>query len=282
MKVVYSPKCLAYSKPAHPESPKRIINIFEELRKDAKFEFIIPAPAAESDILSVHTRDLVDSVKTNSFADIDTPNIPDIFDFSLLAVGAAIKACEIAQEEKYAFSLSRPPGHHAGRNFLEGFCYFNNIAVAVTKLLKNKKRVAILDIDVHHGNGTQDIFLGKKAVWYASIHQTPLYPGTGLKSEKNCYNFPIPSGTGGEKYLNVLIKVLNQIKLFKSDFLAVSLGFDTYKEDPLAGIKLEINDYEEIGSEIRKINIPAFFVLEGGYSSTIGACAGSFFQGLLQ
>lgn len=281
MKVVYSPKCLEYYFPGHPESPERVKLIYEELKKDKRFEFIKPIPVTETDILTVHTKELLELVKLNTFFDPDTPNISSIYESALLSVEAAIKASEIAIKEGSAFSLSRPPGHHATKTRVGGFCYFNNIAVATAKLLKSGKRVAILDIDVHHGNGTQDIFLGNKDVLYCSLHQIPLYPGTGWQSENNCFNFPLSPGTTFAKYKKELEKALLEIQLFKPDIIGVSLGFDAYKEDPLANISLEIKDYIEVGKLIRQLNLRTFFVLEGGYSADIGNCAASFFKGFL-
>ena len=187
---------------------------------------------------------------------------------------------ELALKGETAFSLMRPPGHHAGRDFLGGFCYFNNLAIAVAKVLPKYKSAAILDIDVHHGDGTQDIFLGKKNVFYCSIHQSPFFPGTGLASEKNCLNFPLPAGTGETEYLKYLDKILEEIKKFKPGLLAVSAGFDTYEFDPLAGLKLKKESYTKIGKMIKGVGLPTFFVLEGGYSEDLGELVGNLISGI--
>jgi len=279
MKVIYSERCLEYTSAEHPESPERIRRIVDALKSENGYAFVEPKPCSTDDLLLVHTQEHIDRVRNNEFSDADTPNIPDIYRYASLAVGSAITASHIAEKEGVAFSLARPPGHHAERERVGGFCYFNNIAVAVAKLLKQGKKVAILDIDVHHGNGTQDIFLGKENVLYCSLHQVPLYPGTGWRSENNCHNFPLPPGTDGKQYLEALRLGIQYIRLFKPDILAVSVGFDTYKGDPLAQLKLEIDDYEDIGMEIRKLNKSTFFVLEGGYSPDIGTCVVKFFEG---
>ena len=211
----------------------------------------------------------------------DTPVIPGIYYISLLAAGAAADAADLAQKEGSSYALVRPPGHHATVSKVGGFCYFNNLAIAVKKLLNNKNRVAILDIDVHHGNGTQDIFLGDKSVQYFSLHQVPLYPGTGWKSENNCHNFPLAAGTTGNQYIEVLQKAISDIQKFSPDILAVSLGFDTYESDPLAQLKLKKEDYKKIGGLIKNLTLPTFFVQEGGYSQDSGELAFQFFTGFL-
>jgi acetoin utilization deacetylase AcuC-like enzyme len=282
MKVVFTPRCLEYESVGHPESPGRVRHIVDALKKDSAYEFVEPEPSTEDNLLLVHSQSHIDRVRKNDFSDADTPNIKDIYTYACLAVGSAIAASDIAVREGSAFSLARPPGHHAESDRVGGFCYFNNIAVAVAKLLKQGKKVAILDIDVHHGNGTQNIFFGIENVVYCSLHQVPLYPGTGLVSEKNCLNFPLPPGTDVTKYIEGLRQGLDHIQSFKPDVLAVSLGFDTYKNDPLAGFALEIDDYRDIGAALRVVNKPTFFILEGGYSKNIGHLAVAFFQGFLK
>ena len=134
-----------------------------------------------------------------------------------------------------AFSLMRPPGHHATRTRVMGFCYFNNIAIASARFLADhpSKRIAIVDIDCHHGNGTEDFALGRDRIFYASLHQSPLYPGTGLESPMNCLNFPLPPFTEETPYLAALETACERIREFNPDILGVSAGFDTYEEDPL-------------------------------------------------
>ncbi|MFN3301854.1 MAG: histone deacetylase, partial [Patescibacteria group bacterium] len=177
-----------------------------------------------------------------------------------------------------SFSLMRPPGHHAGKDFCGGFCYFNNLAIAVAKFLKKDKKVAILDIDCHHGNGTEDIFLGKNNVLYISLHESPLYPGTGLESRFNCLNFPLPPRTQEKEYLQTLEIALEKISQFKPNLLAISAGFDTYKKDPLTYFGLEIDSYQKIGEKIAQLNLPTFSVLEGGYSQSLPLCLYNFIK----
>jgi len=279
MKIVYSPKCLAYEEIGHPESPARASEVYEFL-KEKKFKFIKPEPAKEKDLLLVHSQRLIDQVKNEKFFDPDTPKINGIFNYALISAGGAIKAMTLALSGEKAFSLIRPPGHHAGRDYLGGFCYFNNIAVAVAKALTKVNRVAVLDIDCHHGNGSEDIFLGKANVFFASLHQSPLYPGTGLKSSFNCLNFPLPSGTKENDYLRILDLALEKISDFSPNLLAVSAGFDGYKNDPLTTFGLEIDSFQKIGQKISQLNLPTFAVLEGGYSKELPLCFYNFLIGL--
>jgi acetoin utilization deacetylase AcuC-like enzyme len=162
----------------------------------------------------------------------------------------------------------RPPGHHAGIKgaalgaYTLGFCYINNVAVAVRHL---EKPALILDIDGHHGNGTQEIFLGDKNVVYVSLHRYPHYPGTGYTSEKNCLNYPLPANCGDELYIKTLNEALTRIDAEKFEIVAVSAGFDAHAGD-LASLGLTEKCYREIGKIIAALKKPTFFVLEGGYS----------------
>lgn len=279
IKILFSPKCLEYEAPGHPESPERVASTARFL-KDKGYRFIGPSSATEKDILVVHRQWLLDQVKTGNFSDPDTPNLPNIYSYALLSAGAAIQAAEMALNGKNCFSLMRPPGHHAGKNFLGGFCYFNNIAIAVARILDKVKRVAIVDIDCHHGNGTQDIFLGNKKVLYVSLHQSHIFPLTGLKSERNCLNHPLDGGTGPEEYLAVFKKALKEVQKFNPDLIAISAGFDTYKKDPLTNINLEKETYLTIGQKINELSRPHFSVLEGGYSDDLSECVYNFLEGL--
>jgi acetoin utilization deacetylase AcuC-like enzyme len=272
MKVLFSQKCLDYWQPGHPESPDRVRRTFE-LLKEKNFEFLEPEPCSERDLLLVHEKNYVETIKSGKFCDSDTPSLPGIFDYAKLSVGSAIKTMKFALEGEKVFSLMRPPGHHAGRNGRAlyapslGFCYFNNIAIATKMALDSVKKLAILDIDCHHGNGTQDIFFGDKRVMYVSLHLDDFYPGTGQKSEKNCINFPLTLGVDEKTYFENFNLALKEIKKFNPDLIAVSAGFDGHKNDPLTmgGLGLDEESYRKIGELITNLKKPSFAVLEGGY-----------------
>ncbi|MCM8771896.1 MAG: histone deacetylase [Candidatus Omnitrophica bacterium] len=271
IKFVYSEEFLKYEEPSHPESPKRVESIVNYLKKKGKFSFVEPSPCKEEDLLLVHTEEMIKRVKENDFFDPDCPNIPEIFYYACLSCGSAIKASEICLEGTVGFSLGRPPGHHAGKNKIGGFCYFNNIAVAVKKLLLKNLKIAIIDIDGHHGNGTEEIFRGEKNVIYISLHQFPAYPGTGKYSFENCYNFPISPFSSSKKYMEKFNCSIEIIENFSPDVIAVSCGFDGYKEDPLLNLSLDETDYYIIGKKLGSLKKNLFFVLEGGYNiSKIG------------
>jgi acetoin utilization deacetylase AcuC-like enzyme len=289
MVILYSPRCLDYAAAGHPENPERVRSAVTQLQKGSH-TWVVPVPCTDEDILNVHTREHIEAVRSGSFDDADTPFFPDIFEIAKLSAGAAILAAEHALAGHPAFSLMRPPGHHAERNRVMGFCYFNNIAIAVAKTLASHpkiQRVAILDFDCHHGNGTEDIFRGNEQVLFVSMHQSPCYPGTGLMSGANCINYPLAPGTGPEKFLETLDEAINRIRDFNPDLLAVSAGFDAYKNDPITQMGLEIETFHEIGSRIADFTqpapptrpLPCFAVLEGGYSHDFAKCVAAFVTG---
>ncbi len=279
MKIVFSKRCFEFEQAGHPESPRRLRRSYE-LLKDKGFEFIKAPSCSDQDIELVHTNELLQTVKAGKFYDSDTPAFSNIFEYARLSVGAAILASELSLEFGTSFSLMRPPGHHATRESLGGFCYFNNIAVAVEKMRQKGRRIAIIDFDCHHGNGTQDIFYGSKDVIYISLHQSPLYPGTGLENDKNCYNFPLAAGTEEADYLSAFKNALKITFKFNPDLLAISAGFDTYRRDPLGGIKLDKTTYRIIGELFAEIDKPKFCVLEGGYSKDLSICLFEFLSGI--
>jgi acetoin utilization deacetylase AcuC-like enzyme len=259
-KVVYSEKCLGYGT-WHIEGPQRV-KTAHEILKAKGYEFLEPTPAKDDDLFVVHDPEYIWKVKKGLVEDSDTPAYDNIYEFARLSVGGALLASKIN-----GFSLTRPPGHHVGRNgaalgvYTRGFCYFNNIAIAVKE---SGKRTLILDIDGHHGNGTQEVFQGDEKVVYVSVHQSPNFPGTGAFTEGNCINFALPPDCGGQTYLEALDKALGMVDLTKVEVLAVSCGFDTHLGD-LASLGLIGKDYGQIGKKIALLKKPAFFVLEGGY-----------------
>lgn len=258
MKIIWHPKCLEYGAPGHPESPERLKQAYEFL-SDTKlsYEFVPAEPASEEDLLRVHSPRHIEDVKKLRFYDPDSPRYPNIFEYALLSAGAAIQAMKL-----HGFSLMRPPGHHAAKERVAGFCYFNNIAIAVRA---SGKKTLIVDIDGHHGDGTQAIFLGDPQVVYISLHSFPNYPGTGLRPEQNCYNYPLPFNCGDDVYLETLDEALEAVNMTEIEQVAISAGFDTYHKDPLASLGLTTDCYERIGRRLSELKLPTFVVLEGGY-----------------
>jgi len=278
MKVFYSKECENYWQEGHPEHPRRVRKTYELLEN--RFDFVNAKPASDSDILLAHAKELVNSIRHRDFFDPDSPSLHKIFDYAKLAAGGAVQAMKTALGGENAFSLMRPPGHHAGKNFLGGFCYFNSIAVAVKLALKNMDRIAIIDIDGHHGNGTQDIFIGDKSVVFVSLHQKNAFPMSGFISDRNCFNYTLMPGTNADVYKDTLDKALDNVIDFNPDIIAVSAGFDTYGLDPLLELELEKETYNEIARMIKGLEKPIFAVLEGGYSSDLPECVYNFLRGL--
>lgn len=280
MKIFYSPRCLDYSQPGHPESPVRTRATYEYLEEKG-YEFLNPNPCKDDDILRAHTQALLESVKSESFFDLDTPSFPGIYEIAKLSAGSAIDAAmHCLDNDEKTFSLMRPPGHHATKMNLGGFCYFNSIAIAALKAGEKAGKVAIVDFDCHHGNGTEDILLGKKDFLYLSLHQSPLYPGTGQNSRDNCINYPLPSSTTPEQFLRTLENGLNEIEDFRPDLIGISAGFDSYKLDPITNLTLELATYREVGRMLAALKTPTFSVLEGGYSRDLPECIYQFLAGL--
>jgi acetoin utilization deacetylase AcuC-like enzyme len=259
-KIVFSEKCLNYGG-WHIEGPQRVKGAHEFL-KEQNYEFLEPTPASEEDVLRVHDADYIWNLKKGLVEDSDTPAYDNIFKLARLSAGGAMLAAEIN-----GFSIMRPPGHHAGRSgaalgvYTRGFCYLNNVAIAVKAM---GKPALILDVDGHHGNGTQEIFQGDEKVVYVSLHRYPYYPGTGASSEGNCLNFPLPVDCGEARYLEALDGALGMVDAGSFEVVAVSAGFDTHLGD-LASLGLTENSYCEIGKRIAALKKPVFFVLEGGY-----------------
>jgi acetoin utilization deacetylase AcuC-like enzyme len=259
-KIVFSEKCLGYGA-WHIEGPQRV-KMAHEILKEKGYEFLEPKPVSEEDLLKVHDAEYIWNLKKGLVEDPDTPAYDNIYEYARLSAGSALLAAKIN-----GFSLTRPPGHHAGKNgaalgiYTRGFCYLNNIAIAVKSL---NKPALILDVDGHHGNGTQEIFQGDKKVVYVSLHRYPHYPGTGAFSEGNCLNFPLPADCGETAYLKTFDQALGMVDVGRFEVVAVSAGFDTHLSD-LASLGLTENSYREIGKRIAALKKPAFFVLEGGY-----------------
>jgi len=285
MKIITDSRCTAYSSPAHPEKPARVSRTVERLKAqtDLPISWAEPLPVDEATIERAHSKEHVARV-TAAVAnfDGDTPVYPDIFEHARRSVGGALQAMHSARKGECAFSLLRPPGHHATREHAMGFCYLNSIAIAALEAMASgTKKVAVFDFDVHHGNGTEAILQDKPNVVFASIHQHPCYPGTGTEDVgNNCFNFPIAPRTPRDEYRKVLTIALERIKKFEPELIGVSAGFDCYARDPLAQETLEAEDFYRLGELLRKTGIPFFSVLEGGYSSDLPELISAYLKGV--
>ncbi|MDD4161736.1 MAG: histone deacetylase [Methanothrix sp.] len=285
--LIYHPIYLLHETNGHPEKKERLTAILEKIQSEKlDVDFITPKPATVDQIAAIHGRRYIDQVKAicehgGGYLDIDTILSPSSYDAALMAAGGAMAAVDaVLGEHDSAFALVRPPGHHAMPNRGMGFCIFNNIAVAAKHAqARGLKKVLIVDWDVHHGNGTNDVFYSDPSVLYFSTHQYPHYPGTGRADEVgedgaqgSKVNVPLPSGTGDAGYLMAYREILKPIALeFEPDIVLVSAGQDPHKDDPLGGMRLTSAGFGAIAGLVKDIantccrgRLAA--ALEGGYN----------------
>jgi len=313
----------------YPERKQRVDLILKGLRKHGLSKLIIsPKEYPPSNILKIHDREMYNHIKTCGEMSENEAVYAHIFPYRGYTFGhnpkinlkragyfcfdvgtqitkhtyaAAKSAADCAltgadllmfEKENIVFTLSRPPGHHADRNMYGGYCYFNNAAIAAMSLLR-KGRVMIVDLDFHHGNGTQSIFYDVPNVYFISIHGDPAhhYPYfCGFRTERGNYlgagtnlNIPLTSGTTDDEYRVHLQRILRVIKRWKPSYIILSMGFDTFEGDPLGDFKLSPSFYTEIGATFAKTNIPILACLEGGYAiKEVGTLAANFCNGLMQ
>jgi len=246
-----------------------------------------PHAASDQELLRAHSRDhLARIANAGQDFDLDTPAHSNIDFYARQSAGAPMEAARAAIDGKRAFSLMRPPGHHAMRDRAMGFCYFSNIAVATLDALTMARvadagpqptpatavkieRVAIWDFDAHHGNGTEALVANNEKIMFASIHQYPGWPGTGTKSFANVLNFPIAPYSSRSNHVRAAEQALENLLEFKPQLLLVSAGFDAYKNDPITQMTLEGDDFATFGKWLARVKIPTAAILEGGYSDEL-------------
>ena len=231
-----------------------------------RFPFVECTPATDADVLRCHTERLLEQVRTTrGWIDGDTLCTETTYDAALLAAGAAIEAVR-----RGGFALARPPGHHAERDRAMGFCLFDSVAIAArwAQAELGVERVAIVDWDVHHGNGTEDIADGDPSLLYVSLHQWPLYPGTGgpYDQRPGIVNIPLPPGTGDAGYIDAWETVDRAVRRFEPDLLLVSAGFDAHVDDPLADMEVTADGFRELARRASGLAPRVAAVLEGGYN----------------
>lgn len=282
------PSSLDHDTGAHPERAERLRAIEAGLQREEwlGLELVEAPPASRAQLERVHSGVHIDAIEElcrrgGGMIDLDTPTSQGSFEAALHAAGGAAYAVDrlLANGEGPAFCGLRPPGHHAERERAMGFCLFNNAAVAAAQALEEHgaERVFVIDWDVHHGNGTAAIFAASDSVFYASIHQSPLYPGTGDASDRGTgagegftLNLPVPPGSGGEEFIGLVRdRVVPALLDYAPRLIIVSAGYDAHRDDPLAECLLDDADYGAMASEVRsaadQAGAPVLVCLEGGY-----------------
>jgi len=285
---IYDPLYLEHLPPSgHPERPGRLSHLVLRLKNDGLWDKLLhlePAPATEEQLLAVHAREHVEFIRevcAQGGGQVDqvgdTHASERSFEAALLAAGGVVTAIDavLAGRIGAAFCAVRPPGHHAEQDQAMGFCLFNNIAIGArhAQQAHGIERVAILDWDVHHGNGTQHLFEDDPSVFFISLHQYPFYPGTGARDELGTgrgegytLNFPLPAGTGEETYISIFeSEIVPALQRFRPGLLLISAGFDAHREDPLANMALSEQSYGKMTALVKGI-APVVSVLEGGYN----------------
>jgi acetoin utilization deacetylase AcuC-like enzyme len=283
--VVTDERCLGYAVADHPEKPCRISDTVAALRQQRALTVAwqAPLPVREETLIRAHTSGHLHHIlSTTDDFDPDTPWFPDLGGHAWRSAGGALTAMEAALRGQMAFSLMRPPGHHASRARAMGFCYLNNVAIAMLEgLTRGVNRVAVFDFDVHHGNGTEAILLNNPRAATFSVHQFPCYPDTGWENVGiNGFNYPVAPLTPRLDYRKVLDTAIDNLAAFNPGLVGVSAGFDAYANDPLAQETLELEDYHWLGQRLRGLGVPLFSVLEGGYSQELPQLILAYLRGL--
>ncbi|NLE45656.1 MAG: histone deacetylase [Chloroflexi bacterium] len=291
---LYDPEFLRHNSPGHPESAQRLSRVWPVLEEGGVLNRLVRIPArkaSQEELLAVHTASHLETIKRASlgagrYVDVDTYVVNGSYDVAVLAAGGTIDLVQavLSGEISNGYGLVRPPGHHATSARAMGFCLLNNVALAARAALAHRlvRRILVADIDVHHGNGTQEVFASDPDVFYFSVHQYPHYPGTGHwretgegVGEGTVLNVPLPAGVGDRGYARVIDEALWPVATrFDPDVLLVSVGYDAHWRDPLAAMNLTLTGYGALQARLVQMACELcegriVFVLEGGYDPDV-------------
>lgn len=272
MVIVNDPQSANYGSDLRPEQPARVLATTAHLRSaHPDWAWRLPSQVDATALARAHRPEHLQRLTHGPDFDADTPYFVGIREHAVRSVGAALAAVEEALAGRAAFSLMRPPGHHATATQAMGFCYLNQVAIVALEAQERlgTPRVAVWDFDAHHGNGTETILHGRPGFLFSSVHQLPGYPGTGARSFDNCRNWPVAPGSPRETHLAALRESLDAVRAFEPDLIVVSAGFDAYVRDPLTQMALEREDFATLGQWLRETARPAAAILEGGYSDDL-------------
>ena len=300
------PGCARHHNPnSSVEAPERLAAALEGTERARAYgtnlDFLLPEPAPREALEAVHDRSYLDHLRALSgggggYLDGHTATSVHSWEAVVLASGAAVSAVESAMGGTPSFAIVRPPGHHAGAGYAMGFCLLNHAAVAAAHALSlGARKVAVLDWDLHHGNGTQDIFYGRRDVLYLSVHRSPFYPGTGRLDEVGqgegrglTANVPLPARSGADRYAAAFAGVLLPVmREYEPEVVIVSAGYDAHRDDPLGGMALDENFFGEAATAVAALTreipgcAPPALVLEGGYNlAALAGCVDATARGL--
>ncbi len=271
MLILHDPQCAEYGSSLRPEQPARVTRSAAHLRAEhPSWRWQLPTMAADATLALAHTPTHLKRLAQSRDFDEDTPYFEGIGDHARRAVGAACAAAAAALAGQKAFSLMRPPGHHATADQAMGFCYLNQIAIAALDAQRRgAARVAVWDFDAHHGNGTEAILHNRPEILFASVHQYPGYPGTGTASFDNCHNWPVRPHAPRAGHMAALAASWQAVRDFRPDLVLVSAGFDAYVHDPITQMTLESEDFATLGRWLHDAAMPVAAILEGGYSDDL-------------
>ncbi len=281
MKILHSNLTTKHNTASSTEGAYRVDKFTETV---SEADVLARLGKTQTDILAVHTVEYMNFLKTACTHEVELAEV-DLTESSWNAMLASTTLAVMAAEGG-DFAVSRPPGHHASENMASGFCFFNNVAIAAKAIAGKTRRVCIIDIDGHHGNGTQEIFRNDGNVLFCSLHQDQQWPNTGLVTEsymgpdrQNVIDLPLPAGSGNDVFKMACGFILTHMERFNPDIIALSAGFDGYIEDRLLDLQFTTGAYNWLGEQLRQRGKQTFAVLEGGYHRKVFECVSALVSG---